>query len=263
MKYAIYQMDVMVADPSANRAKITKWIEAQMVQDNPDVLVLPEMWNTGYALDQLEEIADQNGEITIPFLSSMARDFQVNIIGGSIANQKKKGIYNTAYVFNRAGELIYEYDKMHLVPMLDEPIYLQGGERKGRVFALDGVKMGLAICYDLRFPELLRDLALQKAEVIHVVAQWPAARKDHWRYLLHARAIENQCFMMAANSSGSCNDTQFAGDSLVINPAGVLVEKGASETEATIKAAIDLEEVATMRKNIPVFDSRVPELYGE
>ncbi|WP_067841788.1 carbon-nitrogen family hydrolase [Amphibacillus sediminis] len=261
MKYAIYQMDVVVADPKINRTKIQKWIEAQVSENKPDTVVLPEMWNAGYALEKLDHLADNNGEVTIPFLSMLAQEYQINIIGGSIANKKEKGIYNTSYVFNRDGELVHQYNKIHLVPMLDEPKYLIGGEEKGTVFTLDGVKMGVIICYDLRFPELMRDLALQGAEVIHVVAQWPTSRKDHWKSLQYARAIENQCYLISANSSGVCNGTNFAGESLIINPFGELVTSGLPETESTVEASIDLAMVTEIRKNIPVFDSRVPHLY--
>lgn len=263
MKYAIYQMDVVVADPEANRDKIQQWVETQVNENKPDTIVLPEMWNAGYALDRLNGLADNNGETTIPFLSELAKKHQIHIIGGSIANKKEKGIFNTSYVFNREGELVHQYDKMHLVPMLDEPKYLVGGEAKAATFELDGVKMGLIICYDLRFPELMRAIALQGAEVIHVVAQWPTSRRDHWKYLQYARAIENQCYIISANSSGTCNGTDFAGESLVINPSGELVASGLPEIETTISASIDLGKVTDIRKNIPVFESRVPHLYGE
>ncbi|SHN22838.1 carbon-nitrogen family hydrolase [Gracilibacillus kekensis] len=263
MKYMIYQMDVVVANPKENQIKIEKWVEAQVTKSKPDTIVLPEMWNAGYALDQLEELADDNGEVTIPFLRNLASKHDINIIAGSIANKKGKAIYNTSYIFNRSGELVYEYDKVHLVPMLNEPKYLNGGEQKAKIFELDGVKMGVIICYDLRFPELMRSLALQGAEVIHVVAQWPTSRKEHWKYLQYARAIENQCYVISANSSGTCNGTNFAGESLVINPSGELVTSGPPEKEATVETSIDLSIVEEIRSNIPVFTSRVPHLYGE
>ncbi|ENH95529.1 hypothetical protein J416_15592 [Gracilibacillus halophilus YIM-C55.5] len=261
MKHAIYQMDVEVLDPATNRKKIREWAEYQIAETNPDTIVLPEMWNAGYALDQLEEAADQKLQPTYDFLSHLAWSYQVNIIGGSVANQQEDGIYNSNLVFNRKGEQVHQYDKMHLVPMLDEPKYLQGGNNRAELFELDHVKMGVVICYDLRFPELMRSLTLQGAEVIYVVAQWPAARRNHWTYLLHARAIENQCYIVSCNSSGECNGTQFAGESLVIDPLGELVADGPAQAEATIHAEVDLEKVRDTRKQIPVFESRVPKLY--
>ncbi|KAB8128322.1 carbon-nitrogen family hydrolase [Gracilibacillus oryzae] len=261
MKHAIFQMDVIVANPEHNRQKIFDWVQYVTKDNDLDTIVLPEMWNAGYKLDKLEEIADNNGAETIPFLSNIAKEYSINIIGGSIANRKEDGIYNSSYVFNRKGELVYQYDKIHLVPMLNEPVYLQGGKEKAKIFHIDGIKMGLIICYDLRFPEITRSLALQGAEVIYVVAQWPASRAEHWKYLQYARAIENQCYIISANSSGTCDETQFAGESLVIEPTGKIVTQGPPETEAKLYGTIHLERVTETRKAIPVFTSRVPHLY--
>ncbi len=254
-------MDVEVADPQANREKIENWFKHTVAHDKPDTVVLPEMWNTSYALDRLEGIADHDGKETIPFLRHLAKKYEVNIIGGSVANQKADGIYNSSFIFNREGEKVHQYDKMHLVPMLNEPEFLQGGKEKGEIFELDGIKMGIIICYDLRFPELMRSLALKGAEVIHIVAQWPTARRTHWKHLIHARAIENQCYIVSANSSGSCDGTNFAGESYIVGPSGDEVASGPSEQEATIEAAIQLDKVEEIRKNIPVFTSRVADLY--
>src|SRR5699024_9202382 len=113
------------------------------------------------------------GEPTTSFLQDLAKKYRVHIIGGSVANQKDGKFYNTALVVNREGTLITTYDKIHLVPMLDEPDYLTGGALTARVFEIDGVKMGLITCYDLRFPELARQLALEGAQVLHIVAEWP------------------------------------------------------------------------------------------
>lgn len=261
LKYLIYQMDVEPANPEKNRQKVKQWLEEQVPKHQPDIIVLPEMWNTGYALERLEDLADDNGKETLELLKPLAKKYGVHIIAGSIANKRKDGIYNSGMVIRKDGELIHEYDKMHLVPMLNEPNFLQGGQSKGAIFELDGVKMGVVICYDLRFPELMRSIALQGAEVIHVVAQWPESRRTHWRYLQHARAIENECYVISANSAGICNDTQFAGESLVIEPNGDIVAEGSANQEETIQVIIDLEKVKEMRKSIPVFADRVPGLY--
>src|SRR5699024_8276589 len=168
----------------------------------------------------------------------------------------------TSLVFDRNGELVYEYDKIHLVPMLDEHDYLTGGTKKTRVFELDGIKMGLIICYDLRFPELARQLALDGAEVLHIVAQWPIARKDHWKHLQIARAIENQLFVVSSNTVRSNETTTFAGESLVIDPWGETVAKGSADKEETIQATLEMASVARIRKDVPIFRSRVPGMYA-
>lgn len=261
MKYAIYQMNIAMGDPEKNRDKVRAWLDQVAQVEKPDVVVLPEMWTTAYTLPQLEEVADRNGEPTLSFLQSLAKEYSVHMIGGSVANYKGQGFYNTALVVNRGGTLIHQYDKIHLVPMLDEPRYLKGGEKGVEVFELDGVKMGLIICYDLRFPELARKLALEGVEVLHVVAEWPTARLDHWKTLQVARAIENQMFVVSCNSVGLQDGVEFAGTSMIIDPWGNVMEAGGDDREETLTGELSLELVSKVRKDVPVFDSRMPELY--
>src|SRR5690625_2162829 len=156
MKYAIYQMDVVTADPEENREKIQDWINERVKQDKPDTVVLHERWNTGYGLAELENTADKDAEPTSSFLSDLAKKNNIDIIGGSVGNKRADRFYNSSLVFNRHGDIVYQYDKIHLVPMLDEHKFLTGGQEKAHVFELDGIKMGLIICYDLRFPEIGR-----------------------------------------------------------------------------------------------------------
>lgn len=261
MKYAMNQMDISAGEPRKNREAVRNWIEKTMKQHHPDVLVLAEMWTTAYTLPELEEVADREAEPTLSFLQEQAKKHHVHIVGGSVANKRNAHFYNTALVVNREGELVYHYDKIHLVPMLDEPRYLSGGEAKVEVFTLQGVKMGLIICYDLRFPELARKLALEGVQVLYVVAEWPSARKNHWRTLQIARAIENQMYVVSCNRVGSYNDTDFCGTSLVIDPWGDVIAEGREDQEEAIVAEIALEQVPQVRKDVPVFASRVPELY--
>src|SRR5690625_6255260 len=151
-------MDVEPENQEKNRQKMKEWIEKEVPRYQPDTIVLPEMWNTGYALDSLEEGADNDGKETLALLQPLAKKYGIHIIGGSVANKRNDGIYNSSMIIRKDGELIHEYDKMHLVPMLDEHKFLQEGQAGGAIFELDGIKMGLVICYDLRFPELMRSI---------------------------------------------------------------------------------------------------------
>ncbi|PTX53951.1 putative amidohydrolase [Melghirimyces profundicolus] len=261
MKYAVYQMDIVAGEPEQNRQKVKAWLDDTVKNGKPDIVVLPEMWTTAYTLPRLDEVADRQGEPTVSFLQEVAKEYDVHIIGGSVANRKEKGYYNTALVMDRNGNLVHQYDKIHLVPMLDEPKYLSGGKNKAEVFELEGVKMGVIICYDLRFPELVRKLALEGIQVLHIVAEWPAARKDHWTALQLARAIENQMFVVSCNRVGSYDGVDFAGTSMIIDPWGKIVEQGSEDREETLRAEISLDLVSKIRKDVPVFSSRVPELY--
>lgn len=261
MKYSIFQMDILAGKPDENRLKVRYWLEAEMRDNKPDIVVLPEMWTTAYTLKALDKVADTYGAKTKSFLKELAINFNVNIIGGSVANQKDGKFYNSSFVFSRSGELVYEYDKIHLVPMLGEPDYLTGGETAPEVFELDGTKMGLIICYDLRFPEISRSLALAGAQVLHVVAEWPAARARHWKVLQIARAIENQMYVVSANRVGEYDGVAFAGASMVADPWGDVLFEASEEDEETISISLDLEKVKKVRQDVPIFASRVPHLY--
>ncbi|GAE28387.1 aliphatic amidase amiE [Halalkalibacter wakoensis JCM 9140] len=261
MKIASYQMDIVPGNPSENRKKITMWAEQVCKEQKPDILVLPEMWTTAYTLPTLEKIIREDEEDTESFLKQLAHKLNVNMVAGSIAVWEDGVIYNRSLVLNRKGDMIHTYDKMHLVPMLDEHLYLKGGNHSAKVFELDGRKMGVIICYDLRFPELARSLALQGVEVLFVVAEWPSARAGHWEVLQQARAIENQLFVVSCNRIGTYDGVEFAGRSMVINPWGDILSKASSKEEETVHATLSLDDVKRIRKDVPVFSSRVPNLY--
>lgn len=176
-----------------------------------------------------------------------------------MSTKKKDGFYNTMYVVDNTGTLVSEYDKAHRFGLMDEHIHLEEGQSLG-TFELGGETFGGVICYDIRFPEWLRAQALNGAKAIFVPAEWPAARIDHWRILLQARAIENQCFIIAANRIGSDPKNEFGGHSMVIAPWGeVRMDMGQEEGIGYID--IDLLEVDEVRGRIPVFDDRRVPLY--
>ena len=142
---------------------------------------------------------------------------------------------------------------------MEEEIYLAQGQGT-TLLDLPWGKTGLAICSDLRFPELFRRYALHGAQLLIIPSEWPHPRRKHWRTLLQARAIENQCYVAACNRVGSSKDTDFFGASAVIDPWGnTLIEGGENENLLTV--TVNLSQVASVRRQIPVFDDRRPELY--
>ncbi|MFJ5769679.1 carbon-nitrogen family hydrolase [Psychrobacillus sp. NPDC093180] len=258
MKVACVQLDIVFGEPKENFLKVEEKIrEAASLGAN--TVVLPEMWNTGYDLTRLEEIADVNGEETKKLLSQLSKELNIHIVGGSVSIKKGDKFYNTMYVTNALGEVVGEYDKAHLIKLMDEHLYLEAGSEKN-VFTLDGVKMGGIICYDLRFPEWTRAHSLNGAKVMFVPAQWPAKRIDHWKILLQARAIENQSFIIAVNRVGSDPHNEFGGNSMVISPWGEIIWNGANE-ECIEILDLNLEEIEEIRARIPVFSDRREELY--
>ncbi|SFA43892.1 Predicted amidohydrolase [Anoxybacillus pushchinoensis] len=250
-------MDIAFGEPEKNKQTVVRYME--QIARNVDVVVLPELWTTGYDLARLGDIADENGEDAKTFLSSLARAYNVHIVGGSVAKKTERQITNTMYIVDRNGDVVCEYSKLHLFKLMDEHKHLQAGETTG-IFSLDGVTGAGVICYDIRFPEWIRAHVLHGAEVLFVVAEWPLVRLHHWRTLLMARAIENQCYVVACNRAGKDPNNEFAGHSLIIDPWGNILAEG-DEQETVIVANIDINEVQDVRARIPIFSDRRPDVY--
>ncbi|MBB6445491.1 carbon-nitrogen family hydrolase [Bacillus benzoevorans] len=258
MKAACVQMNILYGDPEQNFARAEQYI-IEAAEAKADMIILPEMWNTGYALDSLETLADRDGTQTTEMLSRLAKKYRINIIGGSTAVKRDGKFYNTMYVADRSGTITAQYDKAHLFQLMDEHLYINPGQT-GNIFSLDGIICGGIICYDLRFPEWVRTHVLNGAKILFIPAQWPANRVDHWQILLQARAIENQCFIVAVNRTGSDRNNRFNGHSMVIAPWGEKLLCGESK-EGIFYADLDLEEVDKVRSTIPIFQDRRTDLY--
>lgn len=260
LRLALLQMHIEAGNPEANFSKLTSMLEEAVSQEQkPDVIMFPEMWNTGYALKEIHTIADRDGARTKAFLSDFSKKNGVHIIGGSIAELKSEKVLNTIYAFDREGNVAADYSKIHLFRLMDEEKYLAAGDKPGRL-EIEGAQAGLMICYDIRFPELARKLALEGAKLLFVPAEWPHPRLHHWRTLLTARAIENQMFVIACNRMGTSGSTEFFGHSIVLDPWGETIAE-AGEEETIIYADIDLSLVDAVRSKIPVFEDRRPAIY--
>jgi omega-amidase len=259
MRVALLQMDIVLGEPEENRRRAEARIRAAAA-GGASLVVLPEMWTTGYCLDRIAALADRDLEPTAGLLSSLAKELGIWLVGGSIANRGADGrVRNTALAHGPDGTLLATYEKVHLVPMMNEHLWLAPGDRVV-TFSLAGVTAGLSICYDLRFPELFRQMALAGAHLLFVPAEWPSARLHHWRILLQARAVENQCYVIACNRVGRDSDNAFPGHSTVISPWGEVLAEGEAE-EATVTATIDVHAVSGIRERVPVFRDRRPDLY--
>ncbi|MFC4546961.1 carbon-nitrogen family hydrolase [Paenactinomyces guangxiensis] len=257
MRLSLIQMDMAFGQPEPNKQQVGKMVQQAAQIESAEVVVLPELWNTAYDLERLEEIAD-TGELR-QWLGQLAGEHGIYLVAGSVAVKEESGIYNKTYVYRPDGKEIASYRKVHLFRLMEEEKYLQPGQEKA-FFSIDGHLASSIICYDLRFPEWVRSLALQGISILFVPAQWPSPRLNHWRLLNQARAIENQMYVVAVNRVGEGGGNQFFGHSMVIDPWGnVLIEGGDEESILTVE--IDLSEVERVRRKIPVFEDRRPELY--
>lgn len=260
LNIALLQMHITAGEPEKNFERLGAMLErAVSAAVKPDVIVFPEMWNTGYALDRIQELADPAGARTKDMLSAFSAKHGVHIVAGSIAEKRGNDVFNTIFTFDRQGNEGGSYSKIHLFRLMEEEKYLQAGDAPGTT-TLEGAQAGLMICYDIRFPELARKLALSGAKLLFVPAEWPHPRLHHWRTLLTARAIENQMYVIACNRVGTSGDTSFFGHSLIIDPWGEIVAEGGEE-EAILTAEVDLALVGEVRGRIPVFQDRRPKLY--
>ncbi|MBF8982024.1 carbon-nitrogen family hydrolase [Lutibacter sp. B2] len=258
MRISIVQMDIEFSNPEKNREKAIEMIE-KAAKEKPDVIVLPEMWNTSFSFENINDIADEYGEPTKTIMRDLCVKHNVNIIAGSIADKHGEDIYNRAYVIDRKGNIKAYYDKVHLVRHAKENTYMKRGEN-ATVFEIDGVKCGIVLCYDFRFPELVRTMALQGAKILFVPAQWFETRLNHWEVLACARALENQMYVVGVNRIGKEYKATFPGKSLVVDPWGNIV-KQANGDETVMTVDIDLGLVERVRKKITCFLDRSPEVY--
>lgn len=259
MKIACVQMNMAFAAPEENFRRAEALVR-QAAEGRPDVIVLPETWNTGFFPHEgLRALCDADcGRVRTVF-SGLARELDTAIVAGSVSNVRGGRIYNTACVFDRSGKQVGEYDKTHLFSPMGEGTYYTPGGQLCR-FTLDGARCAVLICYDIRFPELTRTLAVEGLEVLFLVAQWPQARSAHLRALVTARAIENQLFLACCNSCGRAGQTVYGGGSVLLDPWGkVLAEAGPEE--AVIGVECELRVLQEIRNSINVFRDRRPELY--
>ena len=212
---------------------------------NSDVAVLPELWTTGYFPTPLEKFADKNAESAVDFISTLSKKNNLNIIAGSVIAEVDGKFYNRSLISNRAGEIVATYDKAHLFTFAGEEKIFSAGNKIVK-FEIDDVKCGIAICYDLRFPEFIRKIALQGAEVLFVPAAWSLKRLVPRQILTKARAIENQMFIVFVNS---------AGISEIINPLGETVLESKTD-EQVLTVEIDITSRRKIIENMNLLADR-------
>lgn len=240
-----------------NLVRVEEFV-AGFAGDGVDLLVLPEMWSCAFPPSHLGAMAEKTPMVLERLAEWASRHGMVLV--GSLPEADGAVIYNTSYVVERSGEIVGKYRKMHRFSFTGEDRHFGRGEETV-VCPTSVGKLGIMICYDLRFPEVARRLALDGAEIICVSAQWPVPRIDHWSILLRSRAIENQLFVLGCNGCGREGKLQYAGKSVVVSPYGnVPAEAGAGTEKLT--ARIDVDEVARFRKHITCFADRLPGAYG-
>jgi predicted amidohydrolase len=244
---------------------------ARAAATGADAIVLPEKWNGIGPPDFLRANAESldDGE-TVDAMRSWARDHKVTIVGGSIAERRegRDKLSNTSIVFDPDGEIAALYRKIHMFDVeVGGQVYRESeseepGEEASRVVDVEGWKLGMTVCYDLRFPELYRILAVDGAEIITVPAAFTLfTGKDHWELLLRARAVENQCYIVAPNQWGAHRDGKASyGRSMIVDPWGVVLAQAPDE-DGIIVAELERARMDGIRRALPSLANRQPAAY--
>lgn len=236
-----------------------------------ELVVLPEKWNLLGTGEQMAAGAQALEGPSIRWARAIARELGIDLIAGSIVERSSQGEKNrnTSVHIGPEGQLRAAYRKIHMFDVeVDGVTYAESRyEQPGNEVVLSelsgGSKLGMSICYDLRFPELYRALSSAGAEIIVVPSAFTlATTRDHWEVLVRARAIENECFVIAPNQIGvHARDNRSGGRSLIVDPWGVVLAS-APDREAMIVADLDLQSLEDVRRRLPVLEHRRPEVYA-
>ena len=259
MKFTISlaQMEVIIGRPDKNVKAARRMIE-QASRRGSNLVLLPELWSSGYDLNRTADYAAINQSI-LPQLARWSNEFDL-AIGGSLITKENGRFYNT-FTLNLPGSPdSYQYHKIHLFSLMQEDRFFHAGESLTVVDSPWG-RIGLATCYDLRFPELFRAYTENEVALILLCAQWPRRRIEHWRVLLRARAIENQLFVAAVNAAGTSDADPVGGFSAVIGPWGEVIAEGETG-EDLITTSIDLDQINDARQKIPALQDRRADIYA-
>ncbi|MEV6167864.1 carbon-nitrogen family hydrolase [Streptomyces sp. NPDC051954] len=223
-----------------------------------DLVVLPELWTTGaFAYEEFGSEAEPLEGPTYEVMAKAASEAGVWLHAGSIPERDPEGpLYNTSLVFSPSGDLVAAYRKIHRFGFDKGEAVLMGAGEELVTVRLPETTLGVATCYDLRFPELFRGLVDAGAETFVVPAGWPERRRSHWTLLAQARAVENQAFVLACGTAGTHAGVPQAGHSIVVDPWGeVLAEAGAGEQVLTVE--FDPGKVPATREQFPALKDRV------
>jgi len=251
------QMESVIGDIEKNILKVNNLLKQSLSQKKADFVFLPEVWTIGWECSVFEDCAEYiNSSKAIQMLKSAALKYGTNIIGGSVILKDENGICtNTCPVINRKGELVCTYDKNHLFSYYgcDEGKYITAGE-KPVIVNLDGIKIGLSICYDIRFPELYRAYRIAGADLMVNMAAWGANKKIPWDSMTTSRAVENQTYFVALTQTGTLKDgSKNLGHSMIIDYKGDYISE-INQTEGGMYAEIDLEEMYQFRDKCTILN---------
>jgi len=254
MKVAGLQMDIAWEDPGSNYLR-AEALARGAAEAGARLIVLPEMFATGFTMDA--SAAAEHAGSTREFLTTLARDLDVYVVGGFVEPGEDLPLNTCAFFAPEVGE-IGKYHKIHPFTLAGEEEHYRAGEKLVTV-TIEGVRVTPVICYDLRFPELFRATAMD-TDLFLVIANWPERRSDAWRTLLRARAMENQAFVLGVNRVGEGGGQPHRGDTTLLDPFGRAIDE-ASVDAGVVRGEVDPAAVSEARAHFGFLADRRPELY--
>lgn len=240
----------------------------KLAREGAELIVLPEMFNCPYEREYIEEYGEKIPGKTTRRLASIAGDAGVFLVGGSIPERDGESLYNTSPIFSPDGQLIARHRKVHLfnvdIPgkiVFRESDFLDPGDEVTEFQAL-GTKIGVAVCYDLRFPELMRKMALDGCELLVLPGAFNTTTGPaHWKTSLRSRAIDNQVFVVACSPARNLKSSYHAyGHSMVVDPWGAVLAE-AEDSPVDFEVDLDLNRLEEVRRELPLLSDRRPEVY--
>lgn len=254
IKIAALQFSSVIGDIDANHQKVEKLLNEEFSKGY-DFLVLPEVWTCGWSCENFENCAENiENSKTIELLSNIAKKYNVNILGGSFIQKTNKKALNSCPVINREGELLAIYSKNHLYSYCGctEGNYINIGDSPVMV-QIEGINIGLTICYDIRFPEIFRAYRKAGADILVNMAAWGLKKPIPWETLTRARAIENQCFMVALTQSGRITNGEWnIGHSRIFDYVGETIGEIKDQKEGLMTCEIDFSQMYEYRKTCTI-----------
>lgn len=249
------QIESVIGDINLNIDTVKNLLIANLNKyESVDFVFLPELWTVGWHCPSFPNSAETlEDSCAIKMLKEIALKYKVNILGGSFVEKSGEILYNTCPVIDRNGQLVCTYNKNHLFSYYgdSEGDYITKGQNPV-IVELDGVKLGISICYDIRFPEIYRAYRKAGADILVNMAAWPKSRKIHWDSLTTARAVENQSYFVALTQTGLLADgAENLGHSMIIDYQGQIIDE-IEEIEGAIYAEIDLEKMYEFRDKCTV-----------
>jgi omega-amidase len=262
MKIAVAQISCSLGDPEANLSKVHDF--SRRAKDiSAELIVFPEMTDTGYSMPVIQKHANHWKSGFVTGLQEIAKQLSIAIASG-VSERDGSSIYNSQVLVDAKGEIVAKYRKAHLyavAPVEEQTCFTPGDSFAS--FNLGRLRFGFSICYDLRFPEMYRKMAIeQNVGAFAISSAWPFPRVEHFRTLALARAIENQSYVVASNRVGKDDDLWFCGSSAIIDPRGVVIAAASADREELIHADLSQELVDSVRQRVQSLGHRRQDLYG-